>query len=157
MGSTYTALTYHLIFSTKYRQKIILPAYQERLYEYIGGIIRQKDGILLQIGGVEDHIHIMAGIAPKVCVSDMVKFIKSNSSLWMNQTFGNEIKRKFSWQPGYGAFTVSHSNRDQVGNYIQNQAEHHRVKSYQEEFLTFLAAHGIEYDPKFVFEQEHHG
>jgi REP element-mobilizing transposase RayT len=86
MGRTYTSLTYHLIFSTKYRLKTIRPEFRERLYQYIGGIIREKEGVLLEIGGIEDHIHIMAGIPPTILVSDMLKFIKSNSSGWVNDT-----------------------------------------------------------------------
>lgn len=86
MGRTYTSLTYHLIFSTKYRLKTIRPEFRERLYHYIGGVIREKVGVLLEIGGIEDHIHIMAGIPPTILVSDMLKFIKSNSSGWVNDT-----------------------------------------------------------------------
>ena len=103
MGRTYTSLTYHLIFSTKYRLKTIRPEFRERLYQYIGGIIREKEGVLLEIGGIEDHIHIMAGIPPTILVSDMLKFIKSNSSGWVNDTI--QLTHKFAWQPGYGAFT----------------------------------------------------
>jgi REP element-mobilizing transposase RayT len=155
MGRTYTSLTYHLIFSTKYRLKTIRPEFRERLYQYIGGIIREKEGVLLEIGGIEDHIHIMAGIPPTILVSDMLKFIKSNSSGWVNETIQPTLK--FAWQPGYGAFTVSHSQKSAVQSYIQNQEQHHQKKTFQDEFIQILVAHGIEYDPKFVFEEEHHG
>ena len=102
MGRTYTSLTYHLIFSTKFRHQTIRIEFRERLYQYIGGIIRDKDGVLLEIGVVEDHIHIMAGIPATISVSDMLRFIKSNSSGWVNDTI--KSKHKFAWQPGYGAF-----------------------------------------------------
>ena len=155
MGRTYTSLTYHLVFSTKYRRKFILPEFSEQLYQYIGGIIREKNGVLLEIGGVEDHIHIMAGIPSTIAVSDMMRFIKSNSSKWVNET--NSPKTKFEWQPGFGAFTVSYSQQPAVRKYIQSQAEHHHKKTFEEEFVQILKTHGIEYDPKYVFEEEHYG
>jgi len=155
MGRTYTSLTYHLIFSTKFRHQTIRIEFRERLYQYIGGIIRDKDGVLLEIRGVEDHIHIMAGIPATISVSDMMRFIKSNSSVWVNDTI--KPKRKFAWQPGYGAFTVSHSQKPMVQKYIQNQEQHHQTKTFKDEFIQMLVAHGIEYDPRFVFEEEHHG
>jgi putative transposase len=153
MGRTYASLTYHLIFSTKYRRNTIRPEFREQLYQYIGGIIREKSGVLLEIGGIEDHVHIMAGLPPTICVSDMLRFIKANSSGWVNDTIGP--KEKFAWQPGFGAFTVSHSQKAHVRDYIQNQERHHAKKSFADEFLAILAAHEITYDPRFVFEDEH--
>jgi REP element-mobilizing transposase RayT len=155
MGRTYTSLTYHLIFSTQYRRKTIRSEFRERLYQYIGGIIREKDGVLLQIGGIEDHVHLMAGIPATMTVSDMLRFIKSNSSGWVNETIQPSVP--FAWQPGYGAFTVSHSQKPIVEKYIENQEQHHQKKSFQDEFLQLLVSHGIDYDPRYVFEQEHHG
>ncbi|MFT7631913.1 MAG: putative transposase [Mariniblastus sp.] len=149
MGRTHTSLTYHLIFSTKYRRKTIRPEFQEQLYQYIGGILREKDGVLLEIGGIEDHIHIMAGLPASNSVSDMLRIIKSNSSGWVNETI--KPKGKFAWQPGYGAFTVSHSQKPLVRSYIQTQAQHHLKKSFQDEFVQILVAHGIEFEPRFVF------
>lgn len=155
MGRTYTALTYHLIFSTKFRRKIIRPEFREQLYQYIGGIIRKKDGVLLEIGGIEDHVHILAGFPATITVSDMLKFIKSNSSGWVNEKI--KPNEKFAWQPGYGAFTVSQSQKPSVRKYIQTQEEHHRTSSFENEYLKMLVAHGIQYDTKYVFEEEHHG
>jgi REP element-mobilizing transposase RayT len=155
VGRTYTSLTYHLIFSTKYRRKTIRLEFREQLYQYIGGLIREKDGVLLEIGGVEDHVHIMAGVPPTISVSDMLRFIKSNSSGWINNTINP--KEKFAWQPGFGAFTVSHSQKPSVRSYIQTQEQHHQKKSFKDEFKQILAAHGIEYDAKFVFDEEHYG
>jgi len=148
-------LTYHLIFSTKYRRGIIRPEFKEQLYQYVGGIIREKDGVLLEIGGIEDHVHILAGIPPTICVSDMLRFIKSNSSGWVNAT--HKPKDKFAWQPGFGAFTVSQSQKPSVREYIQKQEQHHAKKSFRDEYLAMLVVHGISYDPKFVFEEEHYG
>jgi len=155
MGRTYTSLTYHIVFSTKYRRPTIRSEFRERLYQYIGGIIRQHQGALLEIGGIEDHLHLMVGIAANQSVSEMLRLIKSNSSAWVNETV--KPVQKFSWQPGYGAFTVSHSQKPTVKRYIQKQPQHHQSKSFRDEFIQILVAHGIEYDPQFVFEEEHHG
>ena len=155
MGRTYSSLSYHLVFSTKYRRKTISPDWSEQLYQYIGGIIRNKNGVLLEIGGIEDHVHLLAAIPPTIAVSDMLRFIKSNSSGWVNETI--KPKEKFGWQPGFGAFTVSHSQEPVVRTYIQNQQQHHREKTFQDEFLAILAAHEISFEPKFVFEREHVG
>jgi len=157
MGRTYTSLTFHAIFSTKYRRKIILPSFRNRLYEYIGGIIRNKNGILLEINGVEDHVHLMAGFPPTIAVSDMLRFIKSNSSRWVNELSENQTTSDFAWQPGFGAFTVSYSQQTTVGNYIRNQEQHHLKRTFQDEFLAILRAHNIRFEPKYVFEAEHYG
>ncbi len=154
MGRTYTSLTYHLIFSTKYRRKTIRSVFRERLYQYIGGIFREKNGVLLEIGGIEDHLHIMAGIPPTICVSDMLRLVKTNSSGWVNDTI--KPTEKFAWQPGFGAFTVSYSQKRAVQDYIQDQERHHAKKSFADEFLAILKAHEIAYDPKYVFEEEHY-
>jgi len=155
MGKTCTSLTYHLIFSTKYRRRLILPALRPELFNYVGGILRDNAGTCLEIGGVEDHVHIMAGIPSKMAVSDMLRLIKTNSSKWLNET--KKLSSKFAWQPGFGAFTVSYSQQDSLRRYIQSQEEHHRRKSFQEEFLALLDAHQISYETKYVFEEEHVG
>ena len=157
MGRTYTSLTYHLVFSTKYRRKLIQPHFEEELYQYIGGIIRKKKGVLLEIGGTEDHLHLMTGIPSTIAVSDMVKIIKTNSSGWISDQDGSSIGIKFAWQPGFGAFTVSHSQKPFVSHYLKNQKEHHKTRTYKEEFLSILVRHGIDYDPKYVFEEEYYG
>jgi REP element-mobilizing transposase RayT len=143
--STFTSLSYHVVFSTKYRKELIEEAFKEDLYSYIGGIIRGENGHLIEICGTSDHIHILAGFNPSIAVSDMVKRIKGNSSKWLNE----EKTTRFRWQPGYGAFTVSH--------YIATQEEHHKKKTFEEEFISLLERHGIAYDPMFVFETDHHG
>lgn len=153
--STYTSLTYHVIFSTKYRKPRIVESFKEDLYSYIGGIIRGEKGNLVQIGGVEDHIHILAGFSPTIAVSDMLKRIKGNSSKWINDE--RKTKSRFEWQAGYGAFTVSHSQIPIVRRYIHTQEEHHRKLTFKDEFLAILKRHNIEYDHKYVFEAEHVG
>jgi len=153
--STYTSLTYHLIFSTKYRIPRIDEALKSELYAYIGGIIRGEKGELLEIGGIADHIHILAGFHPTKTVSAMLQHTKGSSSKWINEE--KRPPERFEWQPGYGAFTVSQSQVPTVRRYIQQQEEHHRKQSFKDEFLAFLKRHNIDYDPKYVFETEHFG
>ena len=153
--STHTCLTYHVVFSTKYRKRMIHQDWRDDLYAYIGGIIRGEKGILLEIGGIEDHIHVLAGFHPATSVAEMVKRIKGNSSKWINEE--SKTHQRFSWQAGYGAFTVSHSQETLVQRYIQNQEDHHRTRTFEEEFLEILNRHNIEYDPRYVFETEHTG
>lgn len=153
--STFTKLSYHIIFSTKHRSRSILESFSERLYEYIGGIIRAKNGHLIEIGGIEDHIHLLANLSPTKSISDTLRDIKSNSSKWRNALPDNI--GVFEWQIGYGAFTVSYSQIESVCHYIRNQREHHRTKTFEEEYIAFLKLHNIEYDPRYLFETEYCG
>jgi putative transposase len=149
MAGTFTALHYHLVFSTKERFPFINDLLQERLYEYMGGIIRSEDGMLLEIGGMPDHVHLLVSIPAKISVSDFMRILKSKSSGWVRSTFPE--KGKFAWQDGYGAFTVSRSELGRVTEYIRNQQEHHRVRGFQEEFLKFLEVHKIKYDERYIW------
>ena len=153
--STYTSLTYHVIFSTKYRIPRIDAALKSDLYPYIGGVIRGEKGQLLEIGGTTDHVHILAGFHPTVAVSFMLQHIKGSSSKCVNGQ--KKPRNRFEWQAGYGAFTVSQSQVPTVRQYIQQQEEHHKKQSYEDEFLAFLKRHNIDYNPKYVFETEHVG
>ena len=152
---TYTQLTYHVVFSTKYRRRTIVDSLRERLYEYIGGIVRNLDGSLLEIGGIEDHIHILVNLSPAKSVSDAIRDIKANSSKWLNGL--PAVKARFGWQTGYGAFTVSYSQIDGVRVYIQDQREHHRTMTFEEEYIKLIHRHGIKFEHKYLFEAEHHG
>lgn len=154
MGS-FSQLTYHIIFATKYRKRSILPTFQERLYEYIGGTIRAKKGCQIEIGGVADHVHILARLSPALAVADVVRDIKANSSKWVHEL--PEPTAEFEWQKGYGAFTVSYSNIEAVREYIRNQEAHHRKRTFQEEYVDFLSRHGIDFRMEYLFEDEHHG
>jgi putative transposase len=148
--STYTNLLYHLVFATKQRAPLINDDLEEELYRYIGGIIRAEGGVQLEIGGVADHVHILTKFRPSVSVSDMLAKIKANSSKWVND---HKMKmRKFAWQEGFAAFTVSESQAPAVVDYIRNQREHHRKQTYQEEFVALLVRHGIEYDPQYLWD-----
>ena len=153
--STFTSLTYHLVFGTKYRFERIRPPLQDELYAYIGGIIRGEQGHLIEIGGMPDHVHILTAIPPSLAVSDMLKRIKAKSSKWVNQE--HKCAERFEWQIGFGAFTVSHSQIEIVQRYIQNQAEHHRQLTFQEELMMLLRRHAIAFDEQFLFEGEHVG
>ncbi len=153
MGA-YTSLTYHVIFSTRLRRPLIHEKLQERLYQYIGGTIRQLNGHLIQIGGIEDHLHILANSPPARALSDMIRDIKANASRWVNQL--PESRSRFEWQKGYAAFTVSDSQIPSVQRYVRNQREHHRTTTFEEEYIAFLRRHGIEFDRHWLFEAEHH-
>lgn len=153
--SSFTRLTYHVIFSTKYRQPLMSDSLRERLYEYHGGTIRGLKGHLIEVGGVEDHLHLLANFSPAAAISDVVRDIKANGSRWVNDL--GDFPGRFEWQKGYACFTVSYSHRQQVRNCIQNQREHHRKRTFQEEYIEFLQRHEIEFDDRYLFEAEHHG
>lgn len=150
--STFTKLTYHIVFGTKYRRPTITEAISPRLYKYIGGIIRSQHGCLVEIGGVEDHVHVLAHLSPTNSLSGMVREIKTNSSKWLNGL--PEVESRFEWQKGYSAFTVSQSQVESVARYICNQKEHHRTKTFEEEYIEFLDRHGIEFVKEYMFEDE---
>lgn len=153
MSGTHTNLLFHIVYSTKYRRNLITPDISERLFEYTGGIIREQKGILLAIGGMPDHIHILAKLSPTIAVSDVLRIIKTNSSKWFNDTFKRETK--FHWQTGFGAFSVSKSDEPIVANYIRTQREHHRKMTFRDEYLLILQRHEIDFEEKYLFEEEH--
>jgi putative transposase len=141
--STHLSLHYHLIFSTKDRIAYIRRDWRDRLHAYLGGIMRELGAIPEAVGGVEDHIHILAGLRATHQLSEVLKEIKASSSKWVHQ----ELKQPlFSWQEGYGAFTVSPSQCQNVRDYIAKQEEHHRHKTFQEEYLLFLKSCGVNYN-----------
>jgi REP element-mobilizing transposase RayT len=150
MPQSFAALHYHIIFSTKNREPFLDRALQPRLYEYVGGILRNHNGALLAAGGMPDHVHLLVGLHREMSVAEGVKFVKGLSSEWIHDTFPD--RRAFAWQAGYGAFTVSYSNRDQVKRYIDGQEEHHRTRTFQEEFVAFLQRHGIGYDERYLWD-----
>ena len=121
-----------------------------RVFEYIGGIIREEGAIPLIVGGVEDHVHILTTLPKTTSMSDFVRVIKANSSKWLKTV--NVYYESFRWQAGYGAFSVSPSVLDRTKKYIQNQAEHHRIKTYRDEYVETLKAYGVDYDERYVFD-----
>jgi len=149
MANTYTCLHYHVIFSTKNRERWLVPDIEQRVWQFIGGIARAHRMTALQVGGVEDHIHALVTAPPTIAPCQIAQFLKGDSSKWIHEEFS--ALRNFGWQDGYGAFTVSKSDIPQVIQYIQNQREHHRKKTFQEEYLEFLHANGIEYDERYLW------
>ncbi len=149
MPNTYTNLLYHIVFSTKNREPLITDDLTEELYKYIGGIIRAEGGVQLEIGGIADHVHILAKFKPSLSVSDMLRLIKANSSKWANE---DKSKNRFAWQEGFSAFSVSESQVVPVTRYIRNQEQHHRRQTYQEELVALLERHGVEYDPRYLWD-----
>jgi REP-associated tyrosine transposase len=141
MSSTYSQLHIHAIFGVKARRAMINKDLRERLHEYIGGIVRGKGGAPLAIGGSSDHIHMLVSLPPSMNVADVVRVVKSNSSKWIHENFSG--MKKFSWQAGYGVFSVSHSNIEAVKRYVENQEDHHRKMLFQEEWEAILAKHNI--------------
>ena len=148
MSDSYTNLLYHIVFSTKDRRPLITPEYEVRLYDYLGGTIRKLGGISLELNGTEDHVHVLAKLRPDCALSDVLRDLKANATGWMHDVF--PTLKNFSWQRGYGAFTVSQSHVEAVRRYIARQKEHHRKISFRDEFIQFLQENGIEYDKRYL-------
>ena len=150
MANTFTSLHYHAVFSTKHREPWIARDQEERLWAYLGGIVRQNQFKQLLIGGMEDHIHILLGLPPTVTVSEALKSIKGGSSGWVKENIAG--CGGFGWQDGYAAFAVSKSQLGEVAEYIRKQREHHRFKTFQEEYRAFLDRHEIAYDERYLWD-----
>ncbi|MDZ4659513.1 MAG: IS200/IS605 family transposase [Bythopirellula sp.] len=149
MPQSFGSLHCHIVFSTKHRQPLITPEIQQRLYEYIGGILRNHSSSLIAAGGMPDHIHLLASMGRTVAVADLVRVVKSNSSGWVH---GELALPDFHWQDGYGAFSVSYSNIETIKTYLANQAEHHRRRTFQEEFLELLKRHELQWDERYIWD-----
>ena len=146
--STYTQILYQIVFGTKYREKVLLKDGRDELFKYITGLIKNKNCHLYIINGVEDHIHIVTHLHPTVSLSSLVKDIKLASSIYIKE---NSLFKDFiNWQEGYGAFTYSIKEKDRLIEYVKNQEEHHRKKSFREEYVKLLGEHGIEFDEKYL-------
>ena len=153
--ASYTKLTYHVVFGTKYRVKSIREQIREPLYRYVSETIRDRGGHLIEIGGIEDHLHVLANFSPARSVSSMVRDLKAYSARWTNGL--PQTEKRLEWQRGFGAFTVSHSKIASVRTYILNQREHHRTQTFEEEYTEFLKRHQIEFDTRYLFEAENQG
>jgi putative transposase len=140
----------HLIFSTKERRPIIHDEVRPELHRYMGGILRECDSTLVEVGSVEDHIHLLFDLSRKVSISDTVEAVKSGSSKWIKKKGASLVG--FQWQAGYGAFSVSQSHIVQVQEYILGQKEHHLKKTFQHEFRSFLKKYNIPYDERYVWD-----
>jgi REP element-mobilizing transposase RayT len=148
--STYSQIYIQTIFAVKGRDSLIRPEWEERLYKYITGIVQNKGQKMLAINGIPNHIHFLIGMKPSCCLSDLVREIKKSSNEFINKS--NFSKFKFNWQEGFGAFSYSHSQLDDVIAYIMNQKEHHKKKTFKEEYTDFLKQFNVEYDEQYLFE-----
>ena len=149
MANTYTALFYHIVFSTKNRAPFIKPEIENRIWEYIGGIARHHKMTAVQVGGIEDHVHALIMAPPTIAPFEIAKHLKAESSKWMHEEFPG--LQDFGWQDGYGAFTVSKTNVPSVVNYIQEQRTHHQSQTFQEEYRSFLQRAGVEFDERYLW------
>jgi putative transposase len=150
MPNTWTQIYLHIVFSTKHRREWITAEYEERLYSFMAGIIKDEKCLAYKIGGMPDHVHLLVRQHPTISVSRLLQEIKGRSSAWLHDTFP-EMKQ-FKWQEAYGAFSVSKSQLEKVKEYIAHQAEHHTRVDFKEEYLGLLRAHEIEYDERYVFD-----
>ena len=146
MGSTFFSLHYHIVFSTKERRPLINVEWRTRLHSYLGGIIRGMNGVAESVGGVADHVHLLASLRPVHCVADVLRDLKKDSTNWAKHHFD----RNFVWQEGYAAFTVSPLATDAVRKYIANQETHHQKHSFVDELRELLEKAGVEYDEKYL-------
>lgn len=150
MSNTYTQLYVHVVFAVKGRANLISLKWKEKLYQYITGIISNKNQKLMVINGMPDHLHILIGLKPDCNLSDLVRDIKANSSKWINEN--KFVPGKFEWQTGFGAFSVSQSQIQTVVNYIIHQEEHHKKKTFREEYIEFLNAYQIDFKSEYIFD-----
>jgi REP element-mobilizing transposase RayT len=149
MANTYTSLHYHIVFSTKSREPWLVTAKEARIWEYLGGIARTNGMKALKVGGYDDHIHILVALPATISVSKAVQLLKGASSRWIHESDNDMMA--FAWQDGYGAFTVGLSQIADTVRYIEGQREHHRTKSFQEEYVHFLKKHDVEFDERYVW------
>lgn len=151
MANTYTQLHIHIIFAVKYREGVIQQSWREELYKYIAGIIQAHNHKLIAINGMPDHIHILIGMRPTQSLSELLQDIKGSSSKWINEK--KFVRGKFEWQEGYGAFSYGKSQLKTVIEYIENQEEHHKKRTFREEYIAFLEKFEVDYDEKYIFKE----
>ncbi|MFC4475985.1 IS200/IS605 family transposase [Flavobacterium chungangensis] len=150
MANTYSQLYVQIVFAVKGRQNLISKKCKDEIYKYITGIITNQKQKLIAINGMPDHIHILVGIKPNVSISDLVRDIKTSSSKFINEQ--KWINGKFEWQTGFGAFSYGHSQLTPVIKYIENQEEHHRTKTFKEEYIMFLKLFNIDFKNEYIFD-----
>jgi REP element-mobilizing transposase RayT len=142
-------LTYHVVFSTDGRRALISERVRAKLHAYLGAAINDSFGRVRRVGGTVDHVHILLELHQSHAIADCLRVVKSNSSVWVHETFPR--LRDFAWQEGYGAFSVSASAISRVATYVETQEEHHREMTFRDEFIALLDRHGIEYDEKYLW------
>jgi putative transposase len=150
MPGAYSQIYIQIVFAVKGRENLISNNWKSELYQYIAGIIKGKGQKSIIVNGMPDHIHIFVGLRPAIVIADLTRDIKNNSAKFINDH--QWVKRKFSWQEGYWAFSYSHSHIERVYNYIANQERHHKKKTFETEYLELLTKFQIEHDPRYLFE-----
>ena len=150
MPETFSQIYIQVVFAVKGRESMIQSSWEEELYKYISGIVRNKEQKMLAVNGMPDHIHFLIGMKPSCCLSDLVREIKKSSHNFIKEK--EFSKFKFQWQEGYGAFSYSHSNLDNIIKYIMHQKEHHKKKTFKEEYLEFLQKFEIEFKHEYLFD-----
>lgn len=150
MPNTYSQLYIHVVFAVKRRENLIASDWKTNLFKFMNGIVVNKRDKVMCLNGVSDHVHILLSISPATRISDIVRDIKANSSRWINEN--KLVRGKFEWQNGFGAFSVSPGRVDRTIDYIKNQENHHKRKSFREEYLHLLKLSGVEFDERYIFE-----
>ncbi len=150
MAGTFSQIYIQCVFAVKGRENLLQKPWRDEVFKYMTGIVEGKNQKSIIINGVSDHVHIFVGLKPSMCISDLMRDIKNNSSRFINEQ--KYLKGKFSWQEGYGAFSYSHSQIDQVYQYIFNQEQHHQKKTFREEYIDFLQKFEVEHDEKYLFD-----
>ena len=148
MPQSLSRVLVHLVFSTKNREPLIAPAHRDRVFDYLGGALAALDCPPVRVGGMPDHVHLLFVLSKTTALSKVVEGVKKESSKWAKQ----HVRPDFYWQSGYGAFSVSPSNADAVRAYIDGQEEHHRARSFQDEFRGMLRLHDVEWDERYVWD-----
>ena len=150
MPNTFTQIYIHTVFAVKGRQSLIKPEWEDRLYKYITGIVQTKGQKMISINGMPDHLHFSIGMKPACCLSDLVREIKKSSNDFIKDN--NLSKFKFNWQDGFGAFSNSQSQLDKVITYINNQKNHHKKKTFKEEYIELLEKYSIKFKTQYLFD-----
>ena len=150
MSGTFSQIYIQTVFAVKGRENVLDKKWREEVFRYMAGIIKNKGQKSIIVNGVSDHVHVFVGLKPAMSVSDLIRDVKNNSSRFINEN--KFVKGKFSWQEGHGSFSYSHSQIEDVYNYILNQEEHHKKKTFREEYLKFLKDFNVDYVEKYLFE-----
>ncbi|MFH1747282.1 MAG: IS200/IS605 family transposase [Planctomycetota bacterium] len=149
MAHSYTSCLYHCVFSTKGRRQLIPADVQPQLWPYIGGIARANEFTARAVGGTADHVHVLMSLPATLPIAKAVQLVKAGSSKWLRESF--PMLREFAWQEGYGAFSIGVAQLADTVRYIENQAAHHRMHSFEDEYRAFLERNAIEFDERHVF------
>jgi REP element-mobilizing transposase RayT len=150
MANTYSQINIQCVFAVKGRENLLTKNFRDDLFKYMSGILKNDNAFPLAVGGWTDHVHVFFELLPDLKISDLMRMLKASSSKWINDN--KFLNHKFNWQEGYGAFSYSRSQRNDVIKYIMNQEEHHRKISFKNEYLEMLKSFEVKYDEKYIFE-----